>query len=166
MAEAVRNVLFLSMRNSARSIMAECIMNREGGGRFKGFSAGMQPVEELSQQAVELLRKLNHSVNGMGPKSLDAYADGGAPKMDFVFVVDDTAAEMDLPQLPGKPMVARWKFPDPESHEGSGTERKAMFADVYGRIYNRISIFVNLPFESLDRLALQRRIEEMGATRD
>lgn len=73
---------------------------------------------------------------------------------------------MDLPRLPGKPMVARWKIPDPESHEGSGTERKAMFADVHGRIYNRTSIFMNLSFESLDRLALQRRIEEMGATRD
>ena len=73
---------------------------------------------------------------------------------------------MDLPRLPGKPMIARWKIPDPESHGGSGTERKAMFADVHGRIYNRTSIFVNLPFESLDRLALQRRIEEMGATRD
>ena len=163
MDEKVYNVLFLCTGNSARSVMAECILQREGRGRFKAYSAGSHPAGQVNPMAVELLKKLNHSTDGLRSKSWDEFAAADAPKMDFVFTVCDNAAGEVCPVWPGQPMTIHWPFPDPAAFEGSEAEKRALFAEVYGQINNRVSIFVNLPIESLDNLALKERLAEIGS---
>lgn len=156
------NVLFLCTGNSARSILAEACLNREGRGRFTAYSAGSHPKGDVHPMAIELLKRANYDTSGMRSKSWDEFAVPGAPKMDFVFTVCDSAAAEACPVWPGQPMTAHWGVPDPAAVEGTETERALAFADAYRMLNNRISIFVNLPITSLDRLALQKRISEIG----
>ena len=162
MTEHVYNVLFLCTGNSARSILAECILNREGRGRFKAFSAGSHPKGEVHPFAIDLLKKMNHPTAGLRSKSWDEFAAEGAPQLDFVFTVCDNAANEMCPIWPGQPMTANWGLPDPAAAEGSDAERHLAFADAYRMLTNRISVFSSLPLRSLDRLTLQRRLQEIG----
>ncbi|WP_374305553.1 arsenate reductase ArsC [Ferrovibrio sp.] len=162
MAERVYNVLFLCTGNSARSILAESILNRDGQGRFRAFSAGSQPKGEVHPFAISLLRKMNHPIDGLRSKSWDEFAADGAPIMDFVFTVCDNAANEVCPVWPGQPMSAHWGLPDPAAVEGSEAERHLAFADTYRLLANRIGIFTSLPMKSLDRLSLQKRLSEIG----
>ncbi|MEZ5789576.1 MAG: arsenate reductase ArsC [Nitratireductor sp.] len=164
MEERVYNVLFLCTGNSARSILAEAILNREGGGKFKAFSAGSQPKGKPHPYTLDLLSKLNHDISFARSKNWDEFAVAGAPEMDFVFTVCDNAAAESCPVWPGQPMTAHWGVPDPAIAEGTEAERRLAFADAYRMLSNRISIFVNLPLLSLDRLALQKRLAEIGET--
>jgi protein-tyrosine-phosphatase len=166
MAEKIYNVLFLCTGNSARSILAECILNRESRGRFRAFSAGSHPKGQVHPLALELLRKLNHSTAGLQSKSWDEFAKPGAPALDFVFTVCDSAANEVCPIWPGQPMTAHWGLPDPAAAEGSEAERHLAFADTYRMLSNRISVFTSLPIQSLDRLALQRQLDAIGRPLD
>ncbi len=157
------NVLFLCTGNSARSILAECILNREGRGRFNAFSAGSFPKGEVHPFAIELLRKLNYRTEDLRSKSWDEFAGEGAPPLDFIFTVCDDAAGEVCPIWPGQPMTAHWGIPDPAAVEGSDTEKHVAFADAFRMLNNRISIFINLPIASLDRMTLQKRLAEIGA---
>ena len=161
------NVLFLCTGNSARSIMAEAILNRLGAGKFVAYSAGSHPKNEVNPHALKLLGRFNHKVDGFRPKSWDEFARPGAPQLDFVFTVCDNAAGEVCPIWPGQPMTAHWGVPDPAAViDGSEAEIAAAFADAYGRLQNRISVFTSLPFEGLDRLSLQKRLDAIGETRN
>ena len=157
-----RNVLFLCTGNSARSIMAEAILRREGRGRFQAFSAGSRPRGEIHPFTLQLLERLNHDVSGFYSKSWDEFAAPEAPGMDFVFTVCDRAAAEECPYWPGQPMSAHWGMPDPLMATGNETERRLAFSEAYRMLWNRISIFINLPLASLDRLSLQKRLDEIG----
>ena len=156
------NVLFLCTGNSARSVMGECILNRLGRGRFRAFSAGSHPKGEINPHTIETLKKLNYVTDDLRSKSWDEFAVPGAPELQFVFTVCDQAAQEVCPLWPGQPMSAHWGIPDPAAVEGNEAERRIAFADAYRMLSNRISIFVNLPMASLDRLTLQRRLDEIG----
>jgi protein-tyrosine-phosphatase len=160
------NVLFLCTGNSARSILAEAIVNREGRGRFRGYSAGSAPKGEVHPQALNLLRALHYRTDGLRPKSWDEFAAPGAPKLDFVFTVCDNAAAEVCPVWPGQPMTAHWGVPDPAAFRGTPAEVGAAFADTYRMLNNRIGVFLNLPLAALDRLSLQRRLDEIGMRRE
>ncbi|MEJ8571944.1 arsenate reductase ArsC [Microbaculum marinum] len=158
------NVLFLCTGNSARSIIAEAIMNRLGRPRFTAFSAGSHPKPAPHPYALDLLRGLNHPVEGLRSKSWDEFAGPDAPPMDFVFTVCDNAANEPCPIWPGQPMSAHWGLPDPAAVEGPEAVRRAAFADTYRMLHQRLSIFLSLPLRSLDRLALQERLDTIGNT--
>ena len=158
----IYNVLFLCTGNSARSIMGECILNRLGRGRFRAFSAGSYPKGEVNPHTIETLKKLNYVTDELRSKSWDEFAGAGSPELQFVFTVCDQAAQEVCPLWPGQPMSAHWGIPDPAAVEGSEAEQRIAFADAYRMLFNRISIFVSLPLTSLDRLALQRRLDEIG----
>ncbi len=163
------NVLFLCTGNSARSIMAEAIMNRVGGLRFKAFSAGSAPKGEVNPHALILLRRLNHRIDELRSKPWDEFSrtnNPAAPALDFVFTVCDNAAGEACPIWPGQPMTAHWGLPDPAEAEGSAAEIGLASADAYRMLANRINLFLNLPLESLDRLSLLRRMDDIGKTRD
>jgi len=160
------HVLFLCTGNSARSIMAEAILNRGGAGRFKAYSAGSHPKGMVHPYAVDLLKKLNYPAQDFRSKSWDEFAAAAAPKLDFVFTVCDNAASEVCPIWPGQPMTAHWGVPDPAAAEGTEAERRLAFADAYRMLNNRISIFVNLPIASLDRLSLQKRLTDIGRSKD
>lgn len=161
-AQRVMNVLFVCTGNSARSILAEAILNREGRGQFKAYSAGSMPKGAVHPAALELLKKLNHPTAGLRSKSWGEFAGEGAPELDFVFTVCDNAAGEVCPIWPGQPMSAHWGLPDPAGVEGTEAEIAAAFADTYRMLANRIGIFVNLPLANLDRLSLQKRLESIG----
>lgn len=158
------NVLFLCTGNSARSILAEAILNREGLGRFRSFSAGSQPKGQVHPFAIDLLKSLNYPTADLRSKSWDEFASPGAPQMDFVFTVCDNAASEVCPIWPGQPMSAHWGISDPAAEEGGETLQRLAFSDAYRQLYNRISIFINLPMRSLDKIALQKRLDEIGRT--
>lgn len=158
----IYNVLFLCTGNSARSIMAEAILNREGKGRFTAFSAGSHPAGAVNPYTIKLLQNLDYDTSKLRSKNWDEFAGEGAPVMDFVFTVCDNAAGEVCPVWPGQPMTAHWGFPDPAAHEGSETEKAAFFANVYGQIERRIKIFTHLPLEALDALSLQEKIRNLG----
>ncbi len=162
MTDPVYNVLFLCTGNSARSILAECILDREGRGGFKAFSAGSQPKGQVHPFALELLKKMNHSTAGLRSKSWDEFAAPDAPHLDFVFTVCDNAASEVCPIWPGQPMTAHWRVPDPAAAAGTEAERHLAFAESYRMLHNRISVFTSLPIQSIDRLALQKRLDEIG----
>ena len=162
MTDKTYNVLFLCTGNSARSIMAESILNRVGAGRFKAYSAGSHPTGRVHPYAIDLLSRMNHPVDDLSSKSWDVFEEEGAPQMDFVFTVCDNAAGEVCPIWPGAPMRAHWPFQDPAAAEGSEAEKRQVFADVYGQIQKRADIFVNLPISALDKLALQKRLDEMS----
>ena len=158
------NVLFLCTGNSARSIIAEAILGREGMGRFKAFSAGSMPRGFVDPTALDVLRKLNYDVSQFRSKSWEEFAAPGAPPLDFVFTVCDDAANEVCPIWPGQPMTAHWGLPDPAAFHGPEPERYILFYDTYRMLFNRISIFCNLPFRSLDSISLQGRLSAIGKT--
>lgn len=162
MTDKTYNVLFLCTGNSARSIIAEAILNRVGQGKFKAYSAGSHPKGEVHPFTLQLLKGLNHDTGFARSKNWDEFAASGAPRMDFVFTVCDSAAAETCPVWPGQPMTAHWGLPDPAAAEGTDAERHLAFDDAYRMLNNRISIFVSLPMASIDRLALQTRLHEIG----
>ena len=164
MSDGVYNVLFLCTHNSARSVIAECIVNRLGTGKFRGFSAGSAPRGSIHPYALDLLRNQNYEVGSLRSKSWDEFAAPGAPQMNFVFTVCDDAANEVCPLWPGQPMTAHWGVPDPSAAEGTEAEKRFAFDDTHRMLYQRIGIFVNLPLASLDRLALQKQLSDIGRT--
>lgn len=160
------NVLFLCTGNSARSIMAEAILSRVGASKFRAYSAGSHPTGRVNPHALRLLQRLNYKTDDFRSKSWDEFAQAGAPQLDFVFTVCDDAAGEVCPIWPGQPMTAHWGVPDPAAVEGTDAEIAAAFADAYGRLNNRISVFCALPIESLDRLSLQKRLDTIGRSAD
>ena len=161
-ADRVYNVLFLCTGNSARSIIAEAILNRLGTGKFKAYSAGSQPKGEVHPYTIDLLKGLNYRTEFARSKNWDEFAAPGASQMDFVFTVCDNAASESCPVWPGQPMTAHWGVPDPAAAEGEEAERRFAFAETYRMLHNRISIFTSLPMTTLDKLALQKRLDEIG----
>ena len=164
MADGHYNILFLCTGNSARSIIAEAVLNRVGKGRFKGFSAGSQPKGEVHPFTIELLKNQNYDTEQFRSKTWDEFAAEDAPEMDFVFTVCDNAAQETCPVWPGQPMSAHWGVPDPVASEGTEAEQHLAFADTMRMLEQRISIFINLPMDSLDRLALQKRLDDIGSS--
>jgi arsenate reductase len=158
------NVLFLCTGNSARSIMAESILNREGKGRFKAFSAGSHPAGQVNPVAVDILKSMNYPIDALRSKDWAEFDRADAPELNFVFTVCDKAAGEVCPVWPGQPMTAHWGFPDPAAFEGPDVDKRAFFLNVFKQIYFRIGIFVSLPMASLDKLTLQRRLNEIGTT--
>ena len=164
MSDRLFNVLFLCTGNSARSILAEAIIGREGMGRFRGFSAGSHPKGEVHPYALELLDNLNFDTGFARSKSWDEFAGPDAPEMDFVFTVCDQAASEACPVWPGQPMSAHWGVPDPAAAEGNEAEKHLAFTEAFRMLNNRISIFVNLPLSALDSLTLQKELDAIGRT--
>ena len=160
--EKTYNVLFLCTGNSARSILGEAIMNRLGAGRIKAQSAGSFPKGEVHPYTIDLLKQFNYKTESLRSKSLDEFSDKDAAQFDFIFTVCDDAAAETCPIWPGHPMTAHWGVPDPAKVEGTEAEKRAAFADAYGRLHNRIAIFVSLPLASLDRLALKNSLDQIG----
>jgi protein-tyrosine-phosphatase len=154
------SVLFLCTGNSARSIIAECVLNRLGAGRFHAHSAGSFPKGDVHPYAAELLRRQGYPVGHLRSKSWHEFASG--PDLDFVFTVCDDAAGEVCPVWPGQPLTAHWGMRDPAAVEGTEAERRLAFADTLRMLTNRIGVLVSLPIRSLDRLSLQKRIEEIG----
>jgi arsenate reductase (thioredoxin) len=160
------NVLFLCTGNSARSIIAESILNREGRGKFRAFSAGSHPKGSIHPYALDLLRKLNYDVAGLRSKNWAEFSRPEAPKLDFVFTLCDDAAAEVCPVWPGQPMTAHWGLPDPVTASGSEAEIHLAFADAYRMLNNRISIFTSLPLRSLDQLSLQKQLDSIGKSNE
>lgn len=156
------NVLFLCTHNSARSVIAECILNRLGEGKFRGYSAGSMPRGSVNPYALDLLRNQKCDVSGLRSKSWDEFGAPGAPHMDFVFTVCDDAANEVCPVWPGHPMTAHWGVPDPSRAEGNEAEMRVAFLDTYRMLYHRIGLFVALPTAALDRMALKTKLNEIG----
>ncbi len=163
MPERIFNVLFLCTGNSARSIIAEAILNKVGAGRFRAYSAGSQPKGQLNPHAISLLQGLGYDLSGFRSKSWQEFARPGAPALDFVFTVCDNAAGEACPVWPGQPMTAHWGVPDPAEASGSAAEIAHAFNDTYRMLHQRIGAFVALPIHSLDQLSLQRKLAEIGA---
>lgn len=159
-------VLFVGSGNSIRSALAEPILNRAGQGRFRAFSAGTDPKSEVHPYALALLKKSNYEVTGLRPKSWTEFARPDAPRLDFVFTVCDKAAREPHPVWPGQPLTAHWGIPDPAQVSGSEAEVRFAFADTLRMLRNRIEIFVSLPLESLDQLAVQRQLDAIGETKE
>jgi arsenate reductase (thioredoxin) len=164
LTEKVFNVLFLCTGNSARSILAECLLNRLGQGRFKAYSAGSKPKGQVHPYARDLLTKLNFLTGDLRSKDWAEFAKPGAPLLDFVFTLCDEAAAEQCPVWPGQPMTAHWGLPDPAAAPGDEVEKRLAFAEAFRMLNNRISIFVSLPMKSLDKLSLQKRLQEIGQT--
>ncbi|WFU07465.1 arsenate reductase ArsC (plasmid) [Rhizobium sp. CB3171] len=161
--DRIYNVLFLCTGNSARSILAESILNAEGKGRFKAFSAGSQPKGEVNPHALKELEALGYPSSGFRSKSWDEFAEPGAPEMDFIFTVCDSAAGEACPVWIGHPMSAHWGVEDPAAVEGSDIEKTRAFAQAARYLKNRITAFVSLPLASIDRLALETHLRQIGA---
>jgi len=164
MADKTFNVLFLCTGNSARSIMAETLVNAVGKGRFKAFSAGSEATVKVSPLALELIAENRLSTEGLRSKNWDEFAVAGAPEMQFVFTVCNQAAGEVCPVWPGQPMSAHWGVDDPAAVTGSDEDKRKAFFRAYSQLANRISIFLNLPLGKLDRLALQKKLDEIGNT--
>lgn len=162
MLDPLYNVLFLCTGNSARSILAEAILNKDGGEKFRAFSAGSQPKGEVNPHALELLRASGYDVAGLRSKSWTEFARPGAPKLDFVFTVCDNAAGEARPVWPGQPMTAHWGVPDPADAGGSAAEIAFAFKDAYRMLKRRIDLFSALPIAKLDPLALTARLKAIG----
>ena len=158
------NVLFLCTGNSARSIMAEGILRKEGKGRFNAFSAGSHPRGAVNPLAIKVLESFNYPTDGYRSKPWDEFAGPDAPKLDFVFTVCDNAAAETCPIWPGQPMTAHWGVPDPAAASGNEAEVRLAFADALRMLTNRINIFVALPLRSLDQLTLQKQLNAIGKT--
>jgi len=159
------NVLFLCTGNSARSIIAESVLRSVGAGRFNAYSAGSQPTGRVNPFALELLEKNQLATDGLRSKSWEEFARAGSPRLDFVFTVCDNAAGEVCPIWPGQPMTAHWGIPDPAAVEGDDATRRKAFADACHTLLHRIRIFASLPLDKLDRLSLQRRLDDLGRSR-
>jgi arsenate reductase len=162
MSEKVYNVLFLCTGNSARSIIAESLINRWGRGKFHGFSAGSHPKGNVHPTALELLKRMNLPTDGLRSKSWDEFAAPGAPLLDFVFTVCDNAAGEVCPNWPGQPMTAHWGIPDPAAAAGTDAEKWLAFRTTFKLLDNRIKTFTSLPLASLARINLQERLDAIG----
>jgi len=156
------NVLFLCTGNSARSIMAEAILNKLGAGKFRAYSAGSQPKGRVNPRTRELLQSLGYDTSGFRSKSWNEFAKPGAPPLDFAFTVCDNAAGEICPVWPGQPMTAHWGVPDPAETQGSPAKIALAFKDAYRMLHRRIGVFTALPIRSLDQLSLQQRLNEIG----
>ncbi len=165
MSERIYNVLFLCTGNSARSIMAESILNHVGTGRFRGFSAGSHPTGKVNPYALALLTQNRMPVAGLESKSWERYAVPDAPALDFVITVCDNAAGEVCPIWPGQPISAHWGVPDPAAVEGSDDEKRRAFTDVSRILTKRIRLFASLPLETLNRLVLKKRLDDIGHDR-
>lgn len=159
-------VLFLCTGNSARSILAEALMNRVGSPNFQAWSAGSQPKGEVHPKSIELLQSLGHETKGFRSKSWDEFAKPGAPQFDFVFTVCDNAAAETCPVWLGAPVRAHWGIPDPAAASGTEAEISLAFAEAYRQMKNRIEAFAALPLPTLDRLARQSETDAIGRMRD
>jgi arsenate reductase len=157
------NVLFLCTGNSARSILAEALIDHWGAGRFKAYSAGSFPRGEVHPLALELLERVHLPTAHLRSKSWDEFARPGAPVMDFVFTVCDQAAGETCPVWPGSPVTAHWGVPDPAAVEGGNAERREAFRQAHLALENRVKLFVALPLDKLDRMAVKRNIDEIGS---
>lgn len=166
MSEKTYSILFLCTGNSARSILAEAIANRLGIGRIRAYSAGSQPKGEVHPYTLDILRTMKHNTDGLRSKAWDEFAAPSAPQLDFVFTVCDNTASEVCPIWPGQPMSAHWGVPDPAAATGNEAEKRAAFADAYGRMHNRISAFLSLPVASLDRLSLKAKLDKIGSAKD
>jgi arsenate reductase len=164
MTDRTYNVLFLCTGNSARSVLAEAILNHRGGGRFEAHSAGSHPVGRVNSYAIDLLRESGIPTGHLRSKSWDEFAAPGAPPLDFVFTVCDNAAGEVCPIWPGQPMTAHWGLPDPASVQGSDADKAKAFRDTFVLLDRRIALFTSLPIASLDRLSLGERVREIGGT--
>lgn len=162
MADHVYNVLFLCTGNSARSILAESILNKDGGGRFRAFSAGSQPKGTVNPFALKVLKSYDYPHEGFRSKAWDEFATTDAPVMDFVFTVCDSAAGEACPVWPGQPMTAHWGIEDPAAVEGTDIQKEAAFVAAFRYLKNRISVFIALPVASLDKSSLRARLVEIG----
>ena len=162
MSDKIFNVLFLCTGNTARSVLAEGILRKDGAGRFNAFSAGSQPKGVVNPFALKVLGAYGYPVEGYRSKSWDEFAAPGAPVMDFVFTVCDSAAGEACPFWPGQPMTAHWGIEDPAAVEGTDMEKEAAFVIAFQQMRNRISAFAALPVKSLDRLSLKARLDAIG----
>ena len=156
------NVLFLCTGNSARSILAEAALNHRGGGRFRAFSAGSHPTGKVNPNALELLERMGIATDGLRSKSWDEFAAPGAPPLDFVFTVCDNAAGEVCPFWPGQPVTAHWGFADPAAVQGSDEQKRAAFARTALQIRHRVQLFLSLPLEALDHMALEQKTRAIG----
>jgi protein-tyrosine-phosphatase len=156
------NVLFLCTGNSARSLMAEAILNKVGAGKFRAHSAGSHPKGQVHPETINLLQSLGYDTSALRSKSWSEFADPGAPLLDFVFTVCDNAAGEACPLWPGQPMTAHWGVPDPAETKGAPVEIALAFKDAYRMLNQRIGIFTSLPLRSLDQLTLQKKLREIG----
>ena len=162
MSNRIFNVLFLCTGNSARSVMAEALLRQLGSGRFNAFSAGSHPKGAVNPFALKVLGSYGLPTEGYRSKSWDEFAAPGAPIMDFVFTVCDSAAGEVCPLWPGQPMTAHWGIEDPAAVEGTDIEKEKAFVTAFKYLRNRIAVFVNLPVSSLDKMTLQAKLREIG----
>jgi arsenate reductase (thioredoxin) len=162
MADRIYNVLFICTGNSARSIMAEAVLNRRGSGRFHAFSAGSHPKPEVHPLAIELLAKNGISTAGLRSKNWDEFARPGAPAMDFIFTVCDKAAGEVCPVWPGTPMTAHWGVADPAAVTGTPEEQRRAFWRAFRELDTRINLFTSLRLDDLDAMSIKRRLDEIG----
>ena len=160
------NVLFLCTGNSARSIMAEAILNKLGRGKFRAYSAGSHPNGQVNPHTIRLLQSLDYDTSAFRSKSWNEFAKPGAPVLDFVFTVCDNAAGESCPVWPGQPMTAHWGVPDPAEAKGTPAEIALAFKDAYRMLHQRIGVFTALPIRSLDQLSLQQRLKDIGRMDD
>ena len=166
MSDKIHNVLFLCTSNSARSILAEAILNEVGQGRFRGFSAGSQPAGQVNPVALELLRRNRIGTDGLRSKDWNEFAEPNAPHLDFVFTVCDKAAGEVCPVWPGQPMTAHWGVEDPAAVQGDEDAVNKAFKDAFILMSRRISLFLSLPIDKLDKLSLQKELVHIGQTTD
>jgi arsenate reductase len=162
MPDGPLNVLFLCTGNSARSVMAEGILNKIGEGKFRAYSAGCQPKGQINPHTIQLLQGLGYDTTGFRSKSWSEIAKPGAPALDFVFTVCDNAAGEACPAWPGQPMTAHWGIPDPAEATGSTAEVALAFKDAYRMLHQRIGVFIALPIRSLDHMSLQNKVRDIG----
>jgi len=166
MSDKTYNVLFLCTGNSARSILAEVLLNHLGKGRFRAYSAGSFPAGAVNPFAIEILQKSKLPVAGLRSKSWDEFAAPGAPEFDFVFTVCDNAAGEACPAWPGQPMTAHWGIEDPAAVEGGDEDKRKAFHDALTQLNRRLSIFISLPVEKLDKLSLKQQLDDIGRLRE
>jgi arsenate reductase len=162
MSDGVYNVLFLCNRNAARSLIAESVLNKDGNGRFRAFSAGSQPAAEVHPMTLEVLAGHQYPTEGLRPKSWDEFATADAPAMDFIFTVCDDAAGEVAPAWPGQPVSAHWAIPDPLALKGSEMDRKLAFLEALRYARTRLDLFKALPVKALDKASLSARLDEIG----
>lgn len=162
MSEKIYNVLFLCTGNTARSILAEGILARDGHGKFRAYSAGSQPKGMVNPFAIKVLQSFGYSTEGLSSKSWDVFASSDAPKMDFVFTVCDNAAGETCPLWPGQPMTAHWGIADPASVEGTDLDKERAFIEAFRFMRNRIQAFISLPMSAIDKMALKQELSTIG----
>jgi arsenate reductase (thioredoxin) len=166
MSTRVFNVLFLCTGNSARSILAEAILNETGKARFRAYSAGSHPAGKVNPYAIELLQELNLGTSDLRSKNWDEFAAAGAPRLDFVFTVCDNAAGEVCPIWPGKPITAHWGIEDPAAVAGSDEDKRKAFSVAFKLLHHRISLFVSLPLAKLDAMSIKHEVDQIGRLRE